>query len=700
MGGSSYSPPVQPGYGDSMREALDAQVALLTGEKVGDSDFSQYNEIGGLKGITETYEAPLRKATAQIDTDVMRQTLLGRGAGETYTADGKIITGYEGTGPQDGQYKVEQSSSVKYGGWNKADGKTGIPTITTKLIDTNTGKVASESSTTAASIPWPTWDNEGTYQVEGGPAALGMTGKTLLEAQASLEKSYTEDFSKQLSPEQINTVTYTDRIDSLALGQEGEIQERKPIYKADPENKHGDGFFHAPEGSFQPGGEVLVGDGMVDLVGDKRAVQEQVQNEDGTYSLQDTADQAGFRDGEFMGLSALAEDIGRGGQQRAREADIADVERLGGRATNAYRAQGDLGGALLNARNMGAGGSDKLSAIPSDPLFTGGAKNSLAGRVTTLNSGINAITGGRTGDYDPRALPPSNTSYSFQNPQGQGSAGGGGGGGGSGGGAGSGMQTQGQQAQQYAQPGGTDAFRSALMADARGALGQGLTAREKENIEQATRSRATALGRAFDTGSIEQEVQAKLLEDRNRQMQNRSYAQSVLGGEIGTQQADLSRNLQAQQLEMGRQSQGVDRQLAAEESDVERLMRQQAMKEQFRQSGLGAERANAAQMVGLEQATSADPFQAILQRQGGNTLGQGQGVFSQAGYGLQSAPQFIDPSAGLGFIQNQQANQASMYNAQIGADAAKTAGMWGGIGSAVGGLASAGLGAGGFLRKT
>ena len=47
--------------------------------------------------------------------------------------------------------------------------------------------------------------------------------------------------------------------------------------------------------------------------------------------LQDAGRQAGFDElGNFMGLSALAEDIGRGGQQRAREADIADVERLGG----------------------------------------------------------------------------------------------------------------------------------------------------------------------------------------------------------------------------------------------------------------------------------------------------------------------------------------------------------------------------------
>ena len=711
MGGTSYSPPVQPGYGDSMREALDAQVALLTGDKVGESDFSQYKEIGGLKGITEKYEAPLRKATAQIDTDVMRQTLLGRGAGETYTADGKIITGYEGTGPQDGQYTVDQSATATYDGYSNTTGHNGMSTVTTKLIDTSTGEVVKESQSEVW-IPWKDEYGEKSkgveHPVKGGLKGLGLPEENLRNAQTELQNAYDNDFKEQLSPEQISAVTYTDRMGSLLLGQEGDVQERKPIYKADPENKHGDGFFHAPDGSFQEGAEVLVGDGMVDLVGDKRAVQEQVQNEDGTYSLQDTEDQAGFRGGEFMGLSALAEDIGRGGQQRAREADIADVERLGGRATDAYRSQGDLSGALAEARAMGAGGSEGLSAIPADPLFDGVATNSLAARTAAENANISAITGGRTGDYDPRALPPPNTSYSFQNPQGQGSAGGGGGGGGSGGGAGSGMQTQGQplaapmqgatqgatqgqQAQQYAQPGGTDAFRSALMQQGMGALDQGLSERENRAVQEAARARSTNMGRTFDQTASIDESRAVIEEDNARRMQNRAFAQSALGQEVGIQQADMARGLQAQQMELGRQSAGVDRQLTAEEKDIERQMRMQSMEEQYRQQGLGAERANAAQMVGLEQATSADPFQAILQRQGQNNLASGGAVFGQAGYGLNSGPQYLNPESGLGFIQNQATNAANMYGAQIGADATRSAGMMNMIGSIGGAATSAAI---------
>ena len=143
--------------------------------------------------------------------------------------------------------------------------------------------------------------------------------------------------------------------------------------------------------------------------------------------------------------------------------------------------------------------------------------------------------------------------------------------------------------------------------------------------------------------------------------------------------------MQAKQMELGRQTAGVERQLTAEEKDIERIMRQQAMEEQYRQQGLGAERANAAQMVGLEQATSADPFQAILQRQGQNNLAAGGAVFGQAGYGLDSGPQYLNPEAGLGFIQNQATNAANIYGAQIGADATRSAGKWGGLGSALGG---------------
>jgi hypothetical protein len=832
MSGSSYNPPVQPGYGDSMAEALDAQVALLTGEKVGDSDFSQYNEIGGLKGITEKYEAPLRKATAQIDTDVMRQTLLGRGTGETYTEDGKIITGYEGTGAQDGQYTVDQSATAKYDGYSNTTGHNGTSTVTTKLIDTSTGKVVKESQSEVW-IPWKDEYGEKSkgveHPVKGGLKGLGLPEENLRNAQTELQNAYGNDFKGQLSEAQMHAVTYTDRMGSLLLGQEGDVQERKPIYKEDPNSE--DGLFRAPAGSFQKGASVRTGDGMVDLVGDSRAVQEQTRSEDyaqyvkdntdlqadfnakrqagdqrtieeygrdhyeadgkaegrdlpmGEYSLQDTADQAGFRKGEFMGLSALSEDIARGGQQRAREADIADVERLGGRATDAYRAQGDLSGALAQARGVGSGGDQELSAIPKDPLFEGAALNSLAARTKAENLLIDKIeSGGMTyAKADPAADLTADTGYKASSaaaidplsaatgytPTA----------GISGGVYGGELGTYDPTANstlggpaQYPQP----TLRSNLLADAKTSLTGGLTAREERQISEAFKAQSTMMGRTFDQSAGLAEAQARTLEDRNRQAINRQYAQQVLGQEAGLQESDLGRGLQAslanqqaanqaaqygvgaglqreqasaqfaqqtalanqqaanraaeygvgaglqqeqlgaqfdqqtalanqaalqdarrytaqegmqaKQMELGRQTAGVERQLTAEEKDIERIMRQQAMEEQYRQQGLGAERANAAQMVGLEQATSADPFQAILQRQGQNNLAAGGAVFGQAGYGLDSGPQYLNPESGLGFIQNQSTNAANMYNAQVGAGATKSAGLMGGIGSLAGGL--------------
>jgi hypothetical protein len=200
------------------------------------------------------------------------------------------------------------------------------------------------------------------------------------------------------------------------------------------------------------------------------------------------------------------------------------------------------------------------------------------------------------------------------------------------------------------------------------------------------------MGRTFDQTASIKEAEAVIAEDNARRMQNRAFAQSALGQEVGIQQADMNRGLQAQQMELGRQSAGVDRLLTAEEKDIERAMRRDAMQEQYRQQGLGAERASAAQMVGLEQATSADPFQAILQRQGQNNLGAGGVLFGQAGYGLESGPQYLNPEAGLGFIQNQATNAANMYGAQIGAAATEKAGLYNMIGSIGGAATSAAIG--------
>ena len=64
---------------------------------------------------------------------------------------------------------------------------------------------------------------------------------------------------------------------------------------------------------------------MIDLLGDSRSAIDPV-----TGLPSDR--KAGFdADGNFLGLSALAEDIQRGNLSRQREADLADVERLSDR---------------------------------------------------------------------------------------------------------------------------------------------------------------------------------------------------------------------------------------------------------------------------------------------------------------------------------------------------------------------------------
>jgi hypothetical protein len=200
------------------------------------------------------------------------------------------------------------------------------------------------------------------------------------------------------------------------------------------------------------------------------------------------------------------------------------------------------------------------------------------------------------------------------------------------------------------------------------------------------------MGRTYDPKATMDELKIQLMEDEGRRAQRLQQAQSVLGGEVGIQQADLGRDMQAQLANLQTQQAGIGRELGAAESDVERAMRQQAMTEQYRQAGLGQERAAAASMVGLEQATGADPFQAILGRPSGAGAAMGQQMFGSAGYGLESQPQYLNPESGLSYISQAAANEASMWGAGQQAAAERSSGMWGGLGALAGGLAGGPVG--------
>ena len=215
-----------------------------------------------------------------------------------------------------------------------------------------------------------------------------------------------------------------------------------------------------------------------------------------------------------------------------------------------------------------------------------------------------------------------------------------------------------------------DPLRQGLMTQAEEALGQGLTDREERQIAEAARARSTMMGRTFDQSGAIAEAEARVLEDNQRKMQNRGFAQSVLGQEAGIQTADDQRRMGGEQFNVGTKM------------DAERL------RESLRQQGLLGYLDAASRISQIENQDQLDPFQAILGRGGGTALQQGQSVFGQAGYGLNSQPQYLNPEAGLGYIQNQATNAANMYGAQQAAKGSATSGIFQGLGALGGGIAS------------
>jgi hypothetical protein len=250
------------------------------------------------------------------------------------------------------------------------------------------------------------------------------------------------------------------------------------------------------------------------------------------------------------------------------------------------------------------------------------------------------------------------------------------------------LQANTQFDQQLARGQGT--LRSDILSDAQTALKQGLTPREERQIAEAARARSTMMGRTFDQSGAIAEAEARVAEDNARRMQNRAFAQSVLGQEAGLQQGDITRGM-AQESEQAGLQQRAD--LVQSDVDLRSALANQAQLQQANQFGVGAtmdaQRLNeqlsqqgtlgyiqaASNLAALEDQSTLDPFRAVLGRGGGQSLSSGQSVLGTAGYGLGSGPQFINPESGLGFIQNQNTNLMNMYNAQTQADAEKFSGL-------------------------
>tara|TARA_R110002020_G_scaffold6149_5_gene25768 strand:- start:5248 stop:7494 length:2247 start_codon:yes stop_codon:yes gene_type:complete len=730
--------PAQPSYGEGMADAMKAQMEQLLGQ----GDYADIYTDAGFDGgnlgdILAGVEAPIRQQTAQIDTDVLRQTLLGNQSKVQVERDPKtgnfgipnaeqVDLGGEPGGEPGGYdrynlFLVEEGSIEKDGGHNRGKGF-GYDRVTSPqyvLVDNETGGVKKYGG-----------EDQYIYKTES--------------------EGLLEDLGR----------------DVLRIGQDAQVEAMESIGEEGREFTFEDPYTGEP---LQEGDVVTIRDedGMIDLLGDKRQVQGSVpdyeeyvrQNPDliarykedvangATYSMEeygktqyeqfgkeeisrgdreslptkftDLNRQAGFDEqGNFLGLSALAEDVQAGNLSRQRERDLADVERLSGRFQDVMEDyKPGTAEAVTGAREVLESQKDRLTGeglitVPTDDTF-GGAANAVAMQDNILGEGptLTADTSFESATVaDPLALT-TNTQFRDE------------------------LGTE-----------APDTLRSRLLADAGSALGSGLTDREKNRISEAFKARSTMMGRTFDQSAGIAEAEARVAEDRARQAQNRTFVQSVLGQEAGLQQGDITRGMaqeseqaglqqradmtDAQFLQQARaaemqagmqqdvQQAGIDQErdvLQAQlnqqqaafnaESAQQAALADQRQKQQAAQFGVGAEmdaeRLNAqlaqqgalgyvdaaTRLASLEDQTTMDPFAALLNRAGGGSLQAGQGVFGQAGYGLSSGPQYLNPESGLGYISQMAANEANMYGAQLNANAAKTAGIYDMIGS-IGGAAT------------
>ena len=685
MGGGNEQPNLTS-YGGGMKEALETQLALLTGKKVGDADFS---DVGSLESLLPI-EQSLREKSAQVDTDVLRTTLLGgqTGGGQqevTYDDQGRAISGYSEPGEARMRAVVEDENGKQLQGTDTlgaaVSGRAYVEFIDEQgnVVERGEavpigGQVGDDTSIAYGGRSFLDAALDNTISaLENNPSFDAETLKKIKDDRASINK-----FSAKILPGLQNTSGFELSKDSNSYA----VTEAQPIFAKDTEGNVITDVSKAGTTETTTLPTQRTGDGMIDLLGDSRNVtgqrqdfaqyvkdnadlQEQFQEsrrQGDTRTIEEYGQQhyqlfgqaegrelpttfgeldrrAGFdAEGNFLGASAYAEDLAAGNLSRQRERDLLDVARLSGTYQDImddYKPGTQQ--ALSDAREVLASQKDNLTGagaidIPTDSTFAG------VGNVNVA---------------DPLQLQ-ANTQFDQQLARGQGT------------------------------------LRSDILTDAQTALGQGLTSREQDAISEAFKARSTMMGRTFDQSAGIAEAEARVAEDNARRMQNRAFAQSVLGQEAGLQQGDITRGM-GQESEQAGLQQRAD--LVQSDVDLRSALANQAQQQQANQFGVGAtmdaERLNeqlrqqgtlgyiqaASNLAALEDRTTLDPFQAVLGRGGGQSLSSGQSVLGTAGYGLGSGPQFINPESGLGFIQNQNTNLMNMYNAQTQADAEKFSGL-------------------------
>ena len=522
-----------------------------------------------------------------------------------------------------------------------------------------------------------------------------------------------------------------------------------------------------------------LGGGLVDLItgtGEKRFATGEM-DEDGNPIMETR--RAGFdAEGNFAGVDTMGKDMQADAARRSRAEDIAAINEFGEAATDAYREQGDIKGALADVKNLtdvssipgqqidsrGDGlsmfasrqGYDRVSSPLGSPQpEPGGGKTptrvpqqgqqqpmqqdfigprmesqpqpdlssaqrfAQAGRGSGIMGGaLGGVTGAVTGggasvgttDFiGPRvqSQPYDSTPVQTQNaygkvgrqraqPEAQSSK------------TPTQLPPQAQQQQQpgvrggktptqipQAKPNDWNSLRQGLVDTASEdlAMGGDLSFRERRALEEGARAASSARGRGRDFSGVVNEVSALEQGRRSRENQRKAFAAGVSGQETQTMLGLTEMDQRAQMANQAARAAQSRLELGALEKDMDRGIAVAELNERMRQSGLAADRGFATQRVGLEQATSADPFQAILGRASGAGVATGQQLYGNAAGSLGASPGLYNPMSGLGYISDAYANAANLEIGRMGADATKSAGMSSMFGSIIGGLG------GGYLSR-
>lgn len=548
------------------------------GQGLATSLSEQANAIRGTGEFSDTgglldllpLETELRRRTARADTDIMRDTVLGT----------EEMTGVRGVTQAD--VDAGLASAEQIGSYAAVERS---PNLAEYSDDQTRRKVAYETLKTNV--------QSGNYD-----GFNDLISNLDLEPDDANNLEYVLTYigwDDQLVNDAIENTELPAIIENTALP-EGEVTYTEKLQFTNPQT--GD--------AYQEGDMVRTQDGLIDLLGDKRELQG-MRADYRDYVFENPDLLAQFQEMRTAGSDVTVEEFGRDHYQNYGQAEGRELpEAFGSLGRSAgFTEDGQFLGASAFAEDVARGNITRQRQQDLDDVsrFSGQYKDIMdqfrdpntprtIGEIGGANDVfLNAMSGnaGATGEA---------------------------------GAAGASTQPTG--------PG----LRSMLASQATEALGQGLTDRERQRIQDSFKGQATMMGRTFDQSAGIREAEALVGESNQRKMQNRAFAQSVLGQEAGLRQAEISQ----------------------------------------------------------AKANELDPFQAILGRSGGNPLQAAQGVLGQAGYGLQSGFNYLDPSAGLGYLQNSAANEMSAYNTALGAQATQNAGIIEGVTGLLGSAAGAYLG--------